>query len=97
MTAIIYRPRSRAEVVRLLAEREEIEERAPIVVNNGTIETSNAIGAREMQAAYRDWNSGARERPLRWQDRAVIGIVTTAGCVLWLLEIARMARGVWWR
>jgi hypothetical protein len=26
MTAIIYRPRSRAEVVRLLAEREEIEE-----------------------------------------------------------------------
>jgi hypothetical protein len=26
MTAIIYRPRSRAEVVRLLREREEIEE-----------------------------------------------------------------------
>jgi hypothetical protein len=26
MTAIIYRPRSRAEVVALLAEREEIEE-----------------------------------------------------------------------
>jgi hypothetical protein len=26
MTAIMYRPRTRAEVVRLLAEREEIEE-----------------------------------------------------------------------
>ncbi|HEY8291499.1 MAG TPA: hypothetical protein VIG44_03380 [Thermomicrobiales bacterium] len=75
MTAIIYRPRSRAEVVRLLAEREEIE---------------------ECRAAYSQWNSGARERPLRWQDRAVIGIVTTAGCGLWLLEIARIARGVWW-
>jgi hypothetical protein len=75
MTAIIYRPRSRAEIVALLAQREEIE---------------------EMQAAYRDWNSGARERPLRWQDRAVIMVITTAGCGLWLLEIARIARGVWW-
>jgi hypothetical protein len=74
MTAT-HRPYTRAEVVRLLAEREEIE---------------------EMQAAYRDWNSGVRERPLRWQDRAVIVVITTAGCALWLLEIARIARGVWW-
>jgi hypothetical protein len=74
MTAT-HRDYSRAEVVRLLAEREEIE---------------------ECRAAYRDWNSGRPLAPLRWQDRAVIGIVTTAGCALWLLEIARIARGVWW-
>jgi hypothetical protein len=76
MTAIIYRPRSRAEVVRLLAEREEIE---------------------ECRAAYSDWNSGRPLAPMRWQDRAVIVVITTAGCGLWLLEIARLARGVWWR
>jgi hypothetical protein len=75
MTAT-HRDYTRAEVVRLLTQREEIE---------------------EMQAAYDEWNSGARERPLRWQDRAVIVVITTAGCVLWLLEIARIARGVWWR
>jgi hypothetical protein len=74
MTAT-HRPYTRAEVVRLLAEREEIE---------------------EMREAYRDWNSGRSLAPLRWQDRVVIGIVTTAGCALWLLEIARIARGVWW-
>jgi hypothetical protein len=75
MTAT-HRDYSRAEVVRLLREREEIE---------------------EMQRSYAEWRGQRGEwRRLRWQDRAIIGVVMVAGCACWLGAIWLAARGGLW-